>query len=173
MEYMWFSKPSPGLERLRMVGLASQHPKIIKTLIDSHKITHSYYSPLTCPTQLTQYNSPYNRDIIFGYIGHAQISRWKGIGLAYPTDHKTTVEAIHWARMAAKEDTNTAIILIINHNRSTRSHNKSHSPKNEKCTPLQPSRPPPPPHDTISHHTGMAKILPICITLTHKHTMHT
>ena len=26
MEYMWFSKPSPGLGRLRVVGLASHHP---------------------------------------------------------------------------------------------------------------------------------------------------
>jgi hypothetical protein len=93
------------------------HLTIIKTLIESHKITHSYYSsPLTCPTQLTQYHSPHNRDIIFGSMGHAQISRWKGIGLAYPTEHKTTVEAIHWAIMEAKEDTNTATILIINHN---------------------------------------------------------
>jgi hypothetical protein len=40
---------------------------------------------------------------------------WKGIGLAYPTNHNTTVEAIHWARMATKEDPNTTTILIINH----------------------------------------------------------
>jgi hypothetical protein len=40
---------------------------------------------------------------------------WKGIGLAYPTDHNTTVEAIHWARMTTKEDPNTTTILIINH----------------------------------------------------------
>ena len=79
------------------------HPTIIQTLIEAHKITHSYYSsPLTCPTQLTQYHSTDNRDIIFGSMGHAQITRWTGTGLAYPTDHKTTVEAIHWARMAAK-----------------------------------------------------------------------
>jgi hypothetical protein len=49
-------------------------------------------------------------------MGHAQISQWKGTGLAYPVDHKTTVEAIHWARLATKEDANTATILIINHN---------------------------------------------------------
>ena len=93
------------------------HPDIIRLLIDSFQITHSYYSsPLTCPTKLTQYNSPHNCDIIFGSLGHAQSSRWKGIGLAYPTDHKTTLEAIHWARMAAKEDKHTATILIVNHN---------------------------------------------------------
>ena len=39
------------------------HMAIIKTVIKSFKITHSYYSfPLTCPTQLTQYHSPHNRD---------------------------------------------------------------------------------------------------------------
>ena len=47
-------------------------------------------------------------------MGQAQTFRWKGIGLAHPTDHNTTVETM--ARMAAKEDTNTATILIFNHN---------------------------------------------------------
>ena len=93
------------------------HPTITKTLIESFKITHLYYSsPLTCPTQLTQYHSLHNRDKIFGSMGHAQSTRWKGIGLAHPTDYNTIVEAIHWARMAAKEDTNTVTILITNHN---------------------------------------------------------
>ena len=41
------------------------------------------------------------------------------MGLGYPTDHHMTVEAIHWARMATKEDTSTATILIINHNNWT------------------------------------------------------
>jgi hypothetical protein len=31
-------------------------------------------------------------------------------------DYNTTVEAIHWACVAAKEDTNTITILILNHN---------------------------------------------------------
>jgi DNA-directed RNA polymerase subunit L len=93
------------------------HSPITTTLIESFKITHSYYSsPLTCPTQLTQYYSPHNRDKLFGSLGHAQSSRWQGIGLAHPPDHNTTIEAIHWARMAAKEDTNTFTILIVNHN---------------------------------------------------------
>ena len=93
------------------------HPTITKILIESLKITHSYYSsPFTCPTQLTQYYSPHNRDKITGSMGHAQSYKWKGIGLAHPTYHKPTVEAIHWARMAAKEDANTITILIVNHN---------------------------------------------------------
>ena len=92
------------------------HPEITKTLINSFKITHSYYSsPLTCPTQLTQYNSPHNRDIIFGSMGHTKSSRWTWIGLAFPTNHNTTLEAIHLARMATKEDARAITILIVNH----------------------------------------------------------
>jgi hypothetical protein len=92
------------------------HPEIIKTLITTFQITHSYYSsPLTCPIQITQFHSPHNRDIIFGSLGHAKSSKWTGIGLAFPTDYNTTVEAIHWARMAAKEDPTTVTILIANH----------------------------------------------------------
>ena len=55
------------------------------------------------------------RDIIFGSLGHAHSAKWNGTGLAFPTDHNTTTEAIHWARMTAKEDTTTTTILIINH----------------------------------------------------------
>ena len=33
----------------------------------------------------------------------------------FPIDHNTTAKAIHWARMAAKEDTQTITILTINH----------------------------------------------------------
>jgi hypothetical protein len=36
-----------------------------------------------------------------------------------PPDYNTTIEAIHWVRMAAKEDTNTFTILVVNHNDST------------------------------------------------------
>ena len=91
-------------------------PEITELLINSFQITHSYYSsPLTCPIQITQYNSPHTRDIIFGSLGHAHSSRWKGHGLAFPPDYNTTLQAIHWARMAAKENTHTSTILIINH----------------------------------------------------------
>jgi hypothetical protein len=50
---------------------------------------------VSCPTQITQYNSPHNRDIIFGSLGHAKSAKWTGIGLAFPTDYNTTLEAIH------------------------------------------------------------------------------
>ena len=53
--------------------------------------------------------------MLFGSLGHAQSSKWSGRGLAFPTYHSTTLQAIHWARMAAKEDTQTSTILIINH----------------------------------------------------------
>ena len=145
------------------------HPDITKILIESFKITHSYYSsPLTCPIQLAQYYSPHNRDTIFGSKGHAQSSRWNGIGLAYPTYHKTTVEALHWARMATKANPNTTTILIINHKdwtsqqipltaQSRRTHHSDHSPT----------------HNTIYPYTGMAKILPICRTISHINNMCT
>lgn len=62
------------------------HPDITRLLISSFKITHAYYSsPLTCPIQLIQYNSPHNRDIIFGSLGQAKSFKWDGIGSAYPT----------------------------------------------------------------------------------------
>ena len=48
-------------------------------------------------------------------MGHVKSSIQIGIGLAFPTDHNTTLEAIHWARMAAKEDAQTITILIVNH----------------------------------------------------------
>lgn len=92
------------------------HPDITKLLIESFKITHTYYSsPLTCPTQLTQYNSPHSIDILFGSMGHAKSSCWKGKGLVFPTNHNSILEAIHWARMAAKEDKQTITILTINY----------------------------------------------------------
>jgi hypothetical protein len=48
-------------------------------------------------------------------MGHTKSSRWLGIGLAFPQDHKSTLEAIHWPRMAAKEDNQTTTILIVNY----------------------------------------------------------
>ena len=46
------------------------HPVITKILIESFKITHSYYSsPFTYPTQITQYYSPHDEDKIFWLHG--------------------------------------------------------------------------------------------------------
>jgi hypothetical protein len=72
------------------------HPSTLQALIEAYNITHSYYSsPLTCPTTITQYNSPYNRDIIFGSTGLAHSSKWTGNGLAHPPDLKTAMTSIH------------------------------------------------------------------------------
>ena len=64
-------------------------------------------------------------------------SRWNGIGLAYPTDHNTTLEAIPWTRMATKKDGHTITILKSNH----KTYNSNH----------------PTPYYTLRPHTGMAK----------------
>ena len=67
--------------------------------INTFTIIHSYCSfPLTCPMQLTHYNSPQNHNTL-GSMWHAPPSKWYGIGLAYPTDHNMTLEAIHWAKI--------------------------------------------------------------------------
>ena len=92
------------------------HPEITKLLINSFKTTHSYYSSLlTYPMQLTHYNSSHSSDILLGSMGHAKSFKWYGVGLAYPTNHNTTLKAIHWARVEAKEDAHTITILIVNH----------------------------------------------------------
>ena len=109
------------------------HPEITKVLIESFNITHSYYSSqFACPIQLMHYNSPHNHDIIYKSLGQAKSSKWKGIGLTYPTDHNTTLEAIHWARMTVKEDTHIVTILIVNHN--DQPHNNSQSPRTQRYT---------------------------------------
>ena len=77
--------------------------------------TYLLLIPLTCPTQITQFHSPHNHDIIFGSLGHAKSSKWTGTGLAFLLDYNTTLEALHWARLAAKEDPKTVTIIIANH----------------------------------------------------------
>jgi hypothetical protein len=84
-------------------------PEITQLLVDLFNIVHSYYSsPLTCP-----YNLPHIWDILFGSMGHAQISKQTTSMLAHPTNYNTTLEAIHWVGMEAKEDSNATTILII------------------------------------------------------------
>ena len=95
------------------------HPSTLQALIETYNITHSYYSsPLTCPITITQYNSPHNRDIIFGSTGHTHSSKWAGVGLAHPPYLKTAITSIYWARMAAQENHNTKTVVIINHKKN-------------------------------------------------------
>ena len=51
----------------------------------------------------------------FGSKGHAKSSTWTGLGLAYLFDYNNTLEAIHKARMATKEDNYASTILMANH----------------------------------------------------------
>ena len=72
------------------------HPSTLQALIKTYNITHSYwFLPLTCPITLTQYNSPYNRGIIFGSMGLTHSSKWKGNGLAHPPYLKSAMTSIH------------------------------------------------------------------------------
>ena len=65
------------------------HLPTLDKLIEAYQITQSYYSsPLTCPTQLTQYISPHNRDIFFDWSGIAKSFKWMGTGVGHPTYHK-------------------------------------------------------------------------------------
>ena len=92
------------------------HPSTLQALIETYNITHSYYSlPLTCPITITQYNSPHNRDMIFGSTNHTYSSKWAGVGLAHPLDLKTAMTSIQWACMAAQENHNTKTVVKINH----------------------------------------------------------
>jgi hypothetical protein len=85
----------------------------LEFLITSFNINHSYFSsPVTCPTQITQFYSPFSRDKIFGSLGKAFDHKWKGIGYAHPHNTTNLQQAIHWARIAAKNDPNTITILI-------------------------------------------------------------
>ena len=53
-------------------------------------------------------------------MGHAISSKWNGIGMTHPTNYKIALEAIHEARVVAKEVATATTILIVNHNnRST------------------------------------------------------
>ena len=86
---------------------------ILDFLITIFNINHSYFSsPVTCPIQFTQFYSPFFRDKIFRSLGKAFEQKWKGIGYAHPHNAIDLQQAIHWARIAAKNDPNTITLLI-------------------------------------------------------------
>jgi hypothetical protein len=75
-------------------------------------ITQNYFSsPLTCPTLLRQFYSPFHRDCIFGSLGTAFSHKWKGKGFA-PPPPSFLPQAIHMACLAAKADPLSYTILI-------------------------------------------------------------
>ena len=87
---------------------------ILDSLTTTFNISHSYFSsPITCSTKITKYYSPHTRDKIFGSIGTTQQYKWKGIGYAHPHNQDATLQAIHWARLAAKHNPTTVTILTL------------------------------------------------------------
>jgi hypothetical protein len=87
---------------------------ILDTIITTFNITHSYFSsPITCSMKSTQFYSAFARDKIFGSLGTTFQYKWKGIGYAHPNDAETAQQAIHWARLAAKQDPETVTFLAI------------------------------------------------------------
>ena len=65
--------------------------------------------------QISKFYSPFTRDKLFGALGTAFQYKWEGIGYAHPHNEETTQQAIHWARLAAKNDPNTITIVVIPH----------------------------------------------------------
>jgi hypothetical protein len=90
------------------------HTKILDQIITLFNIKTSYFSsPVTCPTLINTYYSPFQRDSIFGSRGTAFQHKWLGNGYAHPHDKENIQKAIHWARLAAKENQDTITILTI------------------------------------------------------------
>ena len=54
--------------------------------------------------QITDFNFLQHRDIVFSSIRHAKTSMWTRKDLAHPIDHNTSLQALHWGRMMAKDD---------------------------------------------------------------------
>jgi hypothetical protein len=84
---------------------------ILEFLIDNFSIKHSHFSlPITCHTSITSYNS-FNQ--IFGSKGPAFQYKWEGISLIHPPNSKLAQQAIHWARLVAKENIKNIKIIIL------------------------------------------------------------
>jgi hypothetical protein len=60
-------------------------PNILNQIITTFKITTSYFSsPVTCPTKISNFYSPFQRDSIFGSQDLAYTHKWQNIGYAHP-----------------------------------------------------------------------------------------
>jgi hypothetical protein len=102
----------PKKDPLKLSQYTLPNP-ILEHIIDSFQITHSYFSsPITCPISLRQFSSPFPRDKIFGSIGTTFQHEWIGNGYAHPHTDKDTLQALHWARLAAKNNPDTMTIHI-------------------------------------------------------------
>ena len=88
--------------------------EILNFITKEFGITQSYLSsPVTCPTNIQKYLSPFSRDKIFGSPRKVFDHRWKGIGYAHPHTKDDAQKAIHWARLAAND--NPANVTFIIH----------------------------------------------------------
>jgi hypothetical protein len=88
--------------------------EILDQIITLFNITTSYFSsPVTCSTLVNTYYSPFQRDSIFGAKGTAFKHKWLGNGYAHPHNKENLQKAIHWPRLAAKENQDTINILTI------------------------------------------------------------
>lgn len=86
---------------------------ILNYLTSTYNITHSYFPSLvTCPTNVNTYHSPFPRDVIFASLGPTFIHKCTRNGLVHPPNLELTQKAIHWARLATKENPQTITIVI-------------------------------------------------------------
>jgi hypothetical protein len=46
-------------------------------------------------------------------MGQAFDYKWQGSGYAHPPNHELTIQALHWARLAAQADPKNQTILIL------------------------------------------------------------
>ena len=85
---------------------------MLKHLLTSFNITHIYFSsPLIYSTHLKNFYSPHPRDFIFGSFGTAFSYKWNKQGFVHPPP-SLLLQAIHMARLAAKENPQSYTILI-------------------------------------------------------------
>jgi hypothetical protein len=88
--------------------------EILNQLTTKFNIKTSYFSsPVTCSTLINNYYSPFQRDSIFGSSGTAFKHKWSNNGYAHLHNKENIQKAIHWARLAAKENHDTITILTI------------------------------------------------------------
>jgi hypothetical protein len=86
---------------------------ILTYLTTAFNLIHShFFSPVTCPTNIYKYYSPFTRDIVFGSCGTSFQYHRKGLGFEHLHNNQETQQAIHWARLVAHSDPHNITILI-------------------------------------------------------------
>lgn len=86
---------------------------ILHHIIQRYSLIHSYY-PTPLPAQFTsQFCSLYPRDQIFGSVGPVHQHQWEGKGFAHQPTQELALQAVHWARIAARHSPESLTILLI------------------------------------------------------------